>query len=129
MATEMAPAPPQRRGIHVPAWILVALGALVVFGLGFGIGRASDRHEVVRRFGPAGAPAGGGRGVGLVLVLVVVALVGVGIYLLVHHFSTGTDEATRPSATGAAEAILADRLARGEIDDTEYRARRDALLR
>jgi putative membrane protein len=33
----------------------------------------------------------------------------------------------QPSASSSAEQILAERLARGEIDGDEYRRRRDAL--
>ena len=46
------------------------------------------------------------------------------VYLLVrHHTVSGTT--TGPRST--AEDLLAERLARGEIDEDEYRRRRDAL--
>jgi putative membrane protein len=126
MATE-PPAPPERRGIHVPVWALITLGAIVALAIGFGIGRATNngRHQDdgFRRFGNHG-----GRGLGLLFLIVIVVLIGIGIYMLVRHFANRPVEAAaEPSATRAAEQILAERLARGEIDDTEYRARRDAL--
>jgi uncharacterized membrane protein len=42
-----------------------------------------------------------------------------------HHVRARVDEA--PRGEPSAEDILAARLARGEIDETEYKARRDAL--
>jgi putative membrane protein len=60
-------------------------------------------------------------GIGWLLFL---AFVGFVIYLLVrHHTNSGGAGGGRSSA----EEILAERLARGEIDADEYRHRRDAL--
>ena len=65
----------------------------------------------------------GGNGWGwVVLVLVVVLLVAVTV-LLVRHFSDGR----RGTGRRDAEDLLAERFARGEIDEDEYRRRRDAL--
>jgi putative membrane protein len=50
--------------------------------------------------------------------IVVLALLGLGAYLLIR--------ATRPSGaatTSSADQILAERFARGEIDETEYQQR------
>jgi len=48
------------------------------------------------------------------------------VYLLVrHHTESGTSTGRRNTA----EDLLAERLARGEIDEDEYRRRRDALRR
>ena len=59
-------------------------------------------------------------GVGWLLFL---AFIGVLVFLLVrHHTDAGT---VRRRST--AEDLLAERLARGEIDEDEYRRRRDAL--
>jgi putative membrane protein len=66
-----------------------------------------------------------GRGwVWVLVVLLVVLLVAVTV-LLVHHFSDGG----RGTGRRAAEDLLAERFARGEIDEEEYRKRRDALRR
>jgi putative membrane protein len=60
-------------------------------------------------------------GIGWLLFL---AFVGVLVYLLVrHHTDSGGNGGRRTSA----EEILSERLARGEIDEDEYRRRRDAL--
>jgi putative membrane protein len=60
-------------------------------------------------------------GVGWLLFL---AFIGIIVYLLVRHH---TDSAGRAGRASSAEDVLADRLARGEIDEDEYRRRRDAL--
>jgi putative membrane protein len=60
-------------------------------------------------------------GIGWLLFL---AFIGLLVYLLVRHH-TDTGAAGRQGST--AERLLAERLARGEIDDDEYRRRRDAL--
>ncbi|MEA3511848.1 MAG: SHOCT domain-containing protein [Actinomycetota bacterium] len=54
------------------------------------------------------------------------AVVGVLVWAVVQATPRRGD-ATATSATRSAEAILADRFARGEIDDDEYRRRLDAL--
>ena len=60
-----------------------------------------------------------GSGVGLVVVAVLV-------WAVVQATPRRSDTGPR-TATGSAEAILADRFARGEIDDDEYRRRLGAL--
>jgi len=60
-------------------------------------------------------------GIGWLLFL---AFIGLIVYLLVRHH---TDSGTSGSRRSGAEEILAERLARGEIDEDEYRRRRDAL--
>ena len=61
-------------------------------------------------------------------VLVVVALFVVLIVVLLRR-ERPPQPASRPAVDGtsSAESVLADRLARGEIDEDEYRRRRDAL--
>jgi putative membrane protein len=54
------------------------------------------------------------------------AVVGVLVWAVVQATPRGGDVATTP-ATRSAETILADRFARGQIDDDEYRRRLDAL--
>ena len=62
-------------------------------------------------------------GIGWTIGLVVVGvLVWAAIQATPHRSDTGTRTATSP-----AEAVLADRFARGEIDDDEYHRRLDAL--
>jgi putative membrane protein len=57
-------------------------------------------------------------GIGWLVILAVIVLLAV---VLVRHFTQ-----TSPSASSA-EDVLAERFARGEIDEQEYRRRRDAL--
>ena len=52
------------------------------------------------------------------------AFIGFLVYLLVRHH---TDSGTSTGQRSTAEDMLAERLARGEIDEDEYRRRRDAL--
>lgn len=76
-------------------------------------------------------------GWGFVMVLVMVgiwALVAIGIVWLVRSVITPGAQPPAPttspspgSPTGGAEQILAERLARGEIDNAEYQTRLDAL--
>jgi putative membrane protein len=60
-------------------------------------------------------------GIGWLLFLAFVALM---TFLLVRHLTGATRNGQRRSS---AEDVLADRLARGEIDEDEFRRRRDAL--
>jgi putative membrane protein len=61
-------------------------------------------------------------GWGWLVMLVLIVLVVAVTVLLVRHFSTGG----RSSNVGA-EQVLAERFARGEIDEEEFRKRRDTL--
>jgi len=58
--------------------------------------------------------------------IVGLVVVGVLVWAIVQATPRRGDAATT-SATRSAETILADRFARGEIDDDEYRRRLDAL--
>jgi putative membrane protein len=61
-------------------------------------------------------------------VILVVALVVVLVVMLTRHNAAPSSPAgNAPSTARAPEEVLADRLARGEIDAEEYRARREAL--
>ena len=60
-----------------------------------------------------------------VLALVVVLVVWVVTRIVQPH--AAAHPATREQSRPSAEVILADRFARGEIDEHEYRRRRDAL--
>ena len=60
-------------------------------------------------------------GIGWLLFL---AFIGFLIYLLVRHHTGSTSS---PGRRSTAEELLAERLARGEIDEDEYRRRRTAL--
>jgi putative membrane protein len=61
-------------------------------------------------------------GVGWFVFLALVVLLG---YWLIRHLTQNTTTERQPRRD--AEDILAERLARGEIDEDEYRRRRDAL--
>jgi len=112
-----------RRGVHVPAWVFVTIGGVLLFGIAFAIGRRSGRdHHDGGRFGEHA----GRHGLGVLVFLVILALVITGIVLAVRHFSRDTGRGGT-SGTRDAENLLAQRLARGEIDEAEYRSRLDAL--
>ena len=124
------PDPPQRRsGFYLSPWVAAVLGGLVLLAIGFVIGRAVDnRDHGERRAFFRGGDGGGHPGVRLLIVLVVLALIVTGIVLLVRHFTAPRSDTavTRNPATNA-EQLLADRFARGEIDETEFVTRRNAL--
>lgn len=70
---------------------------------------------------------GGWWGLGMMLVwLLFFAIIVVGVVLIVRSFSNGERAAPRPEGNRAL-AILDERFARGEIDQTEYEDRRRAL--
>ena len=111
---------PARRGVHVPTWVFVTIGGVLLFGIAFAIGRRSERrHLDGGRFDHAGR-----HGLGVLLLVIVLALVITGIVLAVRHFSGGRQ---RSNATRDrdAENLLAQRFAQGEIDEAEYRSRLD----
>ena len=56
----------------------------------------------------------------------IIVVIGVLVWAIVQSTSQRND-VTRPTTTKSAEAILADRFARGEIDNDEYRTRLDTL--
>jgi putative membrane protein len=60
-------------------------------------------------------------GIGWLLFLLLIVVLG---YLLIRHFTQGGG--ARPERS-TAEGVLDERFARGEIDEEEYRRRRDAL--
>ena len=112
-----------RRGVHVPIWVFVTIGGLLLFLIAFAVGRRSERdHHDGGRFGEHA----GRHGLGILVFLVIVALVITGIVFAVRHFSGGAGRADS-SGTSEAENLLAQRLARGEIDEAEYRSRLNAL--
>jgi putative membrane protein len=118
------PRPPKSSAthFHVPTWVAVVVGGIVVLVAGFAIGRASDGGDG-RGFADRAGRFGDHPGVrllGLFVFVFLIALVVAGVVLLVRHFSSQT----RPSS---AEELLGERLAAGEIDEEEYRRRRDAL--
>lgn len=75
---------------------------------------------------------GGGGGhwwgwlIGLVVLALVIVLVVWAVTRLTQPHSSAPAVAREPSRPSA-EDVLAERLARGEIDEDEYRRRRDAL--
>ncbi len=70
---------------------------------------------------------------GLLCLVVLGALIGLGVWLVLRRRPVGGHTAAAPmssasaSPTAGAETILAERLARGEIDTDDYRNRLDAL--
>jgi putative membrane protein len=116
--SETMASPPHRRGVHVPVWVMIVAGAVLLGIVAFVVGRATrDGH---RRFDGHFA-RGGHHPFALLLLIAVVALVVVGIVYAVRHFSARTRTTTQ------ALEILEARLARGEIDEEEFRRRRAAL--
>ena len=121
------PAEP-RKGFHVPVWLVVVLGLLVVGAGAFLVGRGvSHRRE---RVGFGGRFDGGHGGHPILWILVagiVIALIVAAVVALVRHFSAQPAQSAMPPAASSAEEVLAQRFARGEIDEDEYRLRRDAM--
>jgi putative membrane protein len=70
-----------------------------------------------------------GWGYGLVAVSMVAfwGLLIVGIVLLARYLSRGDRQDRSPRSRPTAEQVLAERYARGEIDEDEYRRRLDVL--
>jgi putative membrane protein len=124
MAEATPASPPQaeatRRsdGIHVPTWVAAVVAGFIVLGIGFGVGWGiGDHGDGRRRFGDHG----GGRGIGFIVFLALIALIITAVILVVRHF------VSRPQGARHAENLLAERFARGEIDEAEYQRRRAAL--
>ena len=105
----------ERGAVLVAGWIVALFAAVVVFGVAFAIGRHHGDARGGRMMDQG--RAGGGR---FLVLLVVVGLIVTAVVLLVRHFGGR-------SGPGGAERVLADRFARGEMDEDEYRRRRDAL--
>jgi putative membrane protein len=69
---------------------------------------------------------GGGRWWWLLALVLLVTLVVVVVVLVTRSGPSAARSAPQPPRASA-EDVLADRFARGEIDEAEYRRRRDAL--
>jgi len=124
---EVVPAE-SRKGFHAPVWLVVAPGLLVVGGGAFLVGRAVSHR--VERVGFGGRFEGGHVGHPILWILVagiVIALIVAAAVALVRHYSVQSGQSAMPTAASSAEELLAQRFARGEIDEDEYRRRRDAL--
>ena len=61
---------------------------------------------------------------GAVVLVILVALI---VFAVVRMVSTSVATSTKGSERRSAEDLLAERFARGERDEAEYRSRRDAL--
>ncbi len=119
-------------------WVVAVVGGLAALVAILIIGRAI-RHRDGGRFDGRGFDGRGMDGhrvahpfLWLIVFAVVVGLVTWGIVALVRHFSRAQAAAPGPApavaaATSSAEDVLAQRFARGEIDEAEFRARRDTL--
>jgi putative membrane protein len=122
------PAPRQRHsGFYVSPWVLAVLGGLVLLAVGFVLGRAVDRGDHHGRGFFRGGDGGGHPGLRLLVVLIVLALIVTVIVLLVRHFTAPRHDAVPVDTASNAEQVLADRFARGEIDEAEFVSRRNAL--
>lgn len=120
-------APEHRSGFYLSPWVVGVLGGLLLLVAGFVIGRAVDRRS--HHDGRFIRGDGGGHPAFRILVVVIVlGLIVTGIVLLVRHYSKPRqhDTATLTPATSA-EQVLAERFARGEIDEAEFVSRRNAL--
>jgi putative membrane protein len=126
------PAPSSHRdGFYVRGWILAVIGAVVVVGIAIAIGVAVHDHDDHRR--PFGRfdDHGGAHPLRLVILLLLIALVVAGVVYLVRRLTERAVDAKagdgKAGAATSAEAILAERFARGEIDEADYVSRRNAL--
>jgi putative membrane protein len=135
--TPAAPEHREHRGWHIPHWAAITGGVLLLVVAGLGVLRAVRLHRGDRggRFGDGmgrgfGEHAGNGHVHWVLWVIVILALVG-GIALLVAASRSRRREAAIAATTAVspAEQILAERFARGEIDEAEFLTRRDALRR
>jgi putative membrane protein len=131
-APEPAPPPRHRSGFYVAPWILAVLGGLALLVIGFGVGRAVDNGDGTRgRFFRGNGSAH--PGLRLLILLILIALIVAAVVALVRHFShrdavaAATAAPVPPTAAATAEQVLADRFARGEIDEAEFVSRRNAL--
>ena len=132
----VAPGPRERHGWHIPTWAAVTGGVLLLVIAGLGVLRAARLHRRDRfdgGFGRMGDHMRDGGHVHWVLWIVVIVAAVAGIALLVAASRSRRRDAAVGSpvavatAVSPAEQILAERFARGEIDEAEFRTRRDAL--
>jgi putative membrane protein len=132
MSTPSSDHPPdasERKGFYVRGWVLAVVAVVVVaaaaVAIGFAVSDGGDGDH--RGFGRAGGPFGehhdgGGHGFGILALLVLIALVVAVVVLVVRHFRTQPHD-----VKSSAEELLAERFARGEIDEADYLSRRNAL--
>jgi putative membrane protein len=127
--TESSSSVPERKGFYVRGWILAAVGVVVVAAAAVAIGFAvsdggdGDRRELGREGGRFGdSHGGGGHGFRIIVLLILIALAIAAAVLIARRYASRSKE-TQTSA----EAVLAERFARGEIDETDYLSRRNAL--
>ena len=140
------PAAPEHRGWHIPTWAAITVGVLLLVVAALGVLRAVRLHRdrvgrgFGRGFGRIGDNVGNGHVHWILWIVVILAAAG-GIALLVaasrsRRTVTAAGATATPLVPAApvgtvgtvgAEQILAERFARGEIDEAEFVARRDAL--
>jgi putative membrane protein len=126
--TEVSTNPPERKGFYVRGWILAVVAVVIVAAAAVAIGFAmndggdGDRRGFGRGGGFGGRHGDGGHGLGIILLLILIALAIAGAVLVARRY------AARAKETGSsAEEILAERFARGEIEEADYLSRRNAL--
>jgi putative membrane protein len=123
---ENSPNAPERKGFYVQGWILAALGAVVVLAVavavGFAVGREGGGGEEGRLEGGFRHHGGEGHGLGIVVLLILIAIaIAAAVFLTRRYTGQSADAKT------SAEELLAERFARGEIDEADYVSRRNAL--
>ncbi len=103
----------ERRGVHVPVWVFVIVGGVLLFLVAFAIGRRSERRDFdAGRFGEHS----GRHGLGVLLLVLVLALVVTGIVLAVRHFSGGGNaNATQRRRADARTTLRAGRDRRSRV--------------
>ena len=127
---DLAGAPQPRKGFFAPRWLVYTLGGLVILVIGFAVGRRVGRnHDRGRvRRSTAGTlrrpPHVAGRGSRSPDRDRRARAHRCAIVALVRHFSAAKHEG---EGAANAERVLADRFARGEIDEEEFLRRRAAL--
>jgi putative membrane protein len=131
-ATDEGPsAPPERKGFYVHGWVLAAIGAVVLLAaavaIGFAVGdegHGNDAREGAEEGGRVFEHHGGGghRGIAIIILLILIAAAITAAVLIARRISSRAD-----GSKTSAEEILAERFARGEIDEADYLSRRAAL--
>jgi uncharacterized membrane protein len=129
MSTPTAESPtnaPERKGFYVPGWLLAVLGAVVALAaavaIGFAWGRDGGSGEEGGQEVGFQHHDGDGHALGIIVLLILIAgVIAVAVFL-------ARRSAARPGEVKtSAEDVLAERLARGEIDEADYLSRRNAL--
>jgi putative membrane protein len=129
MSTPTAESPshaPERKGFYLPGWVLAVVGAVIVLAaaiaIGFAVrGEGGDGEEGGREVGFQ-HHGGEGHGLGIIVLLILIALAITAAVLVARRYT-----ARSADVKTSAEELLAERFARGEIDEADFLSRRNAL--